>query len=357
MNTGFAHGGNVFAVARALGIPPEDILDFSASINPLGLAPAVKEAVIAALERLVHYPDSGAPGLQEALAGHHEVSSENVAVANGSTELIYLLPRLLSGRRALIVAPPFGEYAHALALHGWETGYFALKPEDGFALDLNALAKSLAEGWDALFLCNPNNPAGTLLSCAEVAAVLDLCRVSGTFLVLDEAFIDFREEQSAKHLLIQGGGMVLRSMTKFFAIPGLRLGYALGTADVIRRLKALQGPWSVNTLAQAAGIAALADVTFRNRTLELVRKETEFLLAGLASFPALTVFPTAANYLLVKIGNGISAGELRDRLLLQRILIRDCGNFEGLDGSFFRIAVRTRPENIGLLAAVRTVLG
>ena len=352
----FDHGGNVFAVARSLGVRPEEILDFSASINPLGMAPVVKEALLSSIDRLMHYPDSDAVELSRALAAFHGLDEASVCVSNGSTELIYLLPRLVKGKRALIVAPAFSEYAKALAREGWEIAYLNLAANDGFSLSLQALEERLAEGFDALFLCNPGNPTGKLLPPATVEKVCALCGSNGTFLVLDEAFMDFCEEESAKHIIVKGGGVVLRSMTKFFAIPGLRLGYALGSASVIAGLAALREPWSVNTPAQAAGIAALSDHDYRQRTMRFVSVERAFLAAGLAALAGCKPYPAAANYLLVEIKGGPPAAGLRERLLGRGILIRDCSTFHGLDDRFFRVAVRRREENERLVEQLAKVL-
>jgi threonine-phosphate decarboxylase len=175
--------------------------------------------------------------------------------------------------------------------------------------------------------------------------------------VLDEAFMDFREGESAKGLIAEsGGGIVLRSMTKFFAIPGLRLGYAIGHVDVIRQCADQLEPWSVNTPAQIAGVASLADAGYRERTVRYVSTERDALVQGLADLPGLATFPSAANYLLVEMQNGFTAAALKSRLLEKRILIRDCANFQGLDGRYFRVAVRTGEENRRLLDALGEVL-
>jgi len=357
INETFEHGGNVFALARSLGIAPEELTDFSASINPLGPAPGVREALAASFDRLVHYPDRQAAELRCALAGLHGVDTSNIVVANGSTELIYLLPRILTGKRGLVVAPAFSEYARSLERAGWEVDHLILSPADGFALSLDRLAERLADGVDLLFLCNPANPTGAILPPAVTEKVFELCRTTRTFLVLDEAFMDFREGESAKRIVCQtGGGVVLRSMTKFYAIPGLRLGYALGPAEVVGLLASLLEPWSVNTLAQAAGVASLADRNYRETTIRHCIEECDFLARGFSSLPGLAPFPSAANYLLVELANGLSAPELRDALLKRRIIVRDCSNFVGLDKRFFRVAVRGRDDNSRLLAALDGVL-
>jgi threonine-phosphate decarboxylase len=357
MTTSADHGGTVFAIARSLGIQSNELLDFSANINPLGPAPAVLEAVCSSLQRVLHYPDRESFELRQALAGVHRVTIDNLVVANGSTELIYLLPRILPGARGLIIAPAFSEYARALDRAGWQTEHLILSPDDGFALSLDKLAEKLAEGFDLLFLCNPANPTGAFLPLTVIMEVQQLCRAAGTFLVLDEAFMDFREGESAKGLIAEsGGGIVLRSMTKFFAIPGLRLGYAIGHVDVIRQCADQLEPWSVNTPAQIAGVASLADAGYRERTVRYVSTERDALVQGLADLPGLATFPSAANYLLVEMQNGFTAAALKSRLLEKRILIRDCSNFQGLDGRYFRVAVRTGEENRRLLDALGEVL-
>ena len=351
------HGGTVFALARSLGIPPEELLDFSASINPLGPAPGVRDAVCSSFQRVLHYPDREAVELRGALADFHGVGAGNIVVANGSTELIYLLPRLLPGKKGLVVAPAFSEYARALERAGWETEYLILSSADGFALSLEKLAALLAQGVDTLFLCNPANPTGSLLPLALVEKIYGLCRQARTFLVLDEAFMDFREEESAKRVISEGGGgIVLRSMTKFYAIPGLRLGYAIGAEDFIRRCADHLEPWSVNTPAQIAGIVSLADAGYRERTVEYSTAERNTLAAGLAALPGLTPYPSAANFLLVELRNGMSAHQVRDALLHRHIIIRDCSNFVGLDGRFFRVAVRGRDENSRLLSDMERIV-
>lgn len=358
MTTLFPHGGTVYAAARLLGVAPEEILDFSASINPLGPPPGVREAVMATFDRVVHYPDPASTELREALARRHGVDPGNICPANGSTELIHLLPRLFPGSRALVVAPPFSEYAAALEKGGWDIHYLFLQPDDGFLLSLRSLEERLADGFDLLVLANPGNPTGALVPLPQVAEILEICRLTGTVPVVDEAFMDFCEEESAiSSVVADGRGIVLRSLTKFYALPGLRLGCAVAAPGIIERLAGLIPPWSVGTLAQAAGVAALADDGYRERTLRLISEEREFLAAGLAALPGVRPFPSAANYLLAELTSGLSATTLREWLLPHRILIRDCANFPGLNDRFFRVAVRSRRENERLLATLGALLG
>ena len=353
----YEHGGNMLSLARQCGFSPADSIDFSASINPLGLSPKVREAIIGALDPLVHYPDTDCTDLKQALATFHKVPSDYFAIANGSTEIIYNLPALLSGKRALIISPSFSEYSHALLQQNCEVQHLLLSPQDEFALNLEILAKVLDHHYDALYLCNPGNPSGRLYPRQVVRQVHDLCHEKNTLLVLDEAFMDFCEESSAKELIIASDhGIVLRSMTKFYGIPGLRLGYAMAAPSLIRRLTSLAAPWSVNSLAQAAGIAALADGEYIKRTNTYVTGLREELRRALSNFPQLTVHPSSANFLLIEINTNMTSTELKQALLERMILIRDCSTFTGLSNRFFRVAVRTEPENARLLACLKEIL-
>jgi threonine-phosphate decarboxylase len=357
MSRSYDHGGTTFATARRMGVPLSALADFSASINPLGPSHLVRSAIDHALDSLVHYPDAGHEELKEALALYHGLPAAHFVIANGSTELIYQLPAVLSGRRALLAVPCFSEYERALERQQWEVHHFPLAPEDGFSLNPARLEAKLAEGYDAFYLCNPVNPCGTLYPPHIVEQVRELCSAAGTFLVLDEAFMDFCEEASAKHAVVtSSNALILRSMTKFFGIPGLRLGYAMANAPLCGHLDAKSIPWNVNTLALAAGRASLRDQEHNRRTLLFIDQERHFLSDRLASFPRLRVYPSRANFLLVEILGTMTARELAQQLLPELVVIRDCASFSGLTPCFFRIAVRTRPENERLVACLEKIL-
>ena len=352
----YDHGGNIFTVARSLGVAPEQLTDFSASINPLGISPAVREAIIGSLDRLVHYPDSSHDRLKQALAAYHRLSPDNFTIGNGSTELIYHIPLLVTAGTALLISPSFSEYARSLTLHGWQTERMVLEPTQGFTIDLEALERRLSSGVELLILCNPGSPSGKLHPAEVIGRIVELGRTAGTFLLLDEAFMDFTELASAKHLL-EGNdrAIILRSMTKFFGIPGLRLGYAIANAPLAERLDLPGGPWRVNTLALEAGVAALEDLQHNRQTLAFVEREREQLFSGLSRIPWLRPYPSTTNYLLVEITGGMTARQLKEQLLTQLILIRDCSNFEGLSDYFFRVAVRKNGENQRLLDCLEAV--
>ncbi|MDD2734714.1 MAG: threonine-phosphate decarboxylase CobD [Desulfuromonadaceae bacterium] len=357
MSNSYNHGGNVFTVARTLGVSPEQMLDFSASINPLGMSPLVRKTLINSLDSLVHYPDISHKELKQSLANHHGLSSTNFTIANGSTELIYNLPAMLSGNKALIISPSFSEYVGALNQCNWQVEHFVLAPESDFSIDIAKLERALAGGVNALFLCNPGNPSGTLYKQSVIESICRLCQSAGTFLVLDEAFMDFCEEASAKQIIVQSdNAVILRSMTKFFGIPGLRLGYAICNDRLAERLDSMGGPWSVNTLALVAGEAALHDAAHNKKTVEYIQQQRKTLIERLDRLSPLKLYPSSANYLLIEIMNGQTSREIKEQLLGHRIMIRDCANFTGLTDRFFRIAVRTSKENTLLIENLGRIL-
>jgi threonine-phosphate decarboxylase len=345
------HGGDVYHLARTLGLELADLLDFSANINPLGFPPGIKGAIQQALGEIVHYPDRRCLELRRDLAAYHHLSPEQILLGNGSTELIYLVARALRPKQALIVAPAFSEYQHALDAAQVPVAFQVTTEAQNFTLDQPLDPK----GADLVFLANPASPSGVLLApelLLEVAAALD---AAGVYLLLDEAFIDFVEGASLKtHLGRFPRLMILRSFTKFFGIPGMRLGCLLAAPDLINRLAAIQEPWSVSTLAQAMGRACLRDLDYMARSRALVIQERDYLLSGLKSLPGLQPFSSAANYLLVKITRpDWTAASLQKAMLARKVVIRDASNFRGLDERFFRLAVRRREENQQLLEALR----
>jgi threonine-phosphate decarboxylase len=348
------HGGDVYHLARNLGIEISDLLDFSANINPLGFPPGLCGAIQEALTQIVHYPDRRCMALRRDLAAYHHLIPEEILVGNGSTELIYLIARVLKPGRGLIVTPAFSEYEHALAVAGVPVAFQATDEAHNFTLHE---AFEFQAG-DLVFLAHPASPSGALLDPGlflKFAAHLD---EAGAYLLLDEAFVDFVEEASFKSFLGRFPRMmILRSFTKFFGIPGMRLGFLLGAPEAIARLAEAQEPWSVNTMAQVMGRAFLADHEYMAQTRTLIAQERQFLFNRLEALPKLSPFPSAANYLLVKLTRpGANAAGLRLQMLTHHVVIRDASNFRGLDERFFRIAVRSRGENERLLEALEQSL-
>jgi threonine-phosphate decarboxylase len=341
-------------VARSLGLKARDLLDFSANINPLGYPPGAAAAAAGAWREMTHYPDRQCQDLKEALAEYHQLTPEEILVGNGSTELIYLVVRALRPRRVLIATPAFSEYEAACRMYRTDLQFHPTSEEDSFTL---GRASDLG-GADLVFLANPASPSGALLAPEELLPLVTAMAAAGSFIVLDEAFIDFVEEASFQpHLRSFPRLIILRSFTKFFGIPGLRLGYLMAEPGLTAAFAQAQEPWSVNTVAQAVGLACLEDRDFMARSREVVTRERDFLLEEMAGIPGLKVFPGKVNYLLGKLTYpGWTAARLRQDVLERRILIRNASNFRGLDERFFRVAVRLRGENEQLLTALKACL-
>ncbi|MFH0938111.1 MAG: threonine-phosphate decarboxylase CobD, partial [Planctomycetota bacterium] len=356
-----AHGGNLRALAQAAGRSEDDILDFSANINPLGPPEWLRPIISANVSRLIHYPDSACAALIEAAASRYGVDSDEVLAGNGSTELLYLLPRTLNAKRALIPTPAYIDYAKAANLAGLEVTKIALREDAGFALDLDKLESQLREH-DVVFLGQPNNPTG--LTCPVKALRALAIRHPAVAFIVDEAFIDFATDIESMTRQRPANVIVLLSLTKIFAVPGLRLGCAIADREIVGRAREIQPPWSVNTIAQAVGIAGLQDRQYIERTKAFVSDQRQKLTTALQSFGCLTVYPGQANFLLIRIDqsesqdqNQIGASELARLALRDGIAIRVCDNFDGLDDRFFRVAVRTDTENQQLVAALQKALG
>lgn len=350
------HGGNIWKASAERGASPEDLLDFSASINPLGPPASVRKAIIGALKSIPPYPDPFSTELKEAIAAFHGVRPAEVLPANGSNELIVALPRLLKSGPALIVEPAFSEYKKALELEGVSVRSHPLRERDGFRLNAARLKKAL-EGCSIVYIANPSNPAGVLTGKDELLDVIAHAGKKGSLVVIDEAFADFTGVSVIPEAIKAGGVIVLRSMTKFYAMAGLRLGYAVGEEGLMARLSAFIPAWSVNTLALKAGVAALLDRAFRKRTLEWFEAEKDFLFRGLGSVDGLEPFESSANYIMVKLKEGFDARGLSAELLEKDgMLIRELSAFEGLGSRFFRVAVLGREANKKLISALKRAI-
>ena len=346
------HGGTNVAELRSLGLRPEDVLDFSASINPLGAPRAVQKAMSGV--DLAAYPDTECTALREALSLKTGVSAEWILVGNGSTELIHLTARayLDAGEEAIIFVPTFGEFEAACDAQGAGVVDIAAHESAGFEWDIEDAAGTIERIAPSLvFLCNPNNPTGRYLSEEGVRQIADALP-DGSLLLLDEAYLPFVEEQwNSLPLLELGNVGLLRSMTKDYALTALRLGYMLAPPDVVGRVRAQQHSWSVNALAQAAGVVALDDPQHVENGRRAVREAKRFLVRELDSL-GMPADLSAANFVLVKVGD---ARELRRKLLMYyQIIVRDCSSF-GLP-EYIRIGIRTLNDCKRLIAALREIL-
>ncbi|MBF7083062.1 threonine-phosphate decarboxylase [Desulfallas sp. Bu1-1] len=356
MDNEYLHGGDVFGASRNLKRSLREIYDFSASINPLGPSPAALAAIKNNLELIKFYPDPHCLDLRRAISRYLNVPMENILLGNGASELIYLLARVLGCRHALVPAPTFIEYTAAVKGAGGTVSEVALDETDGFALPARRVNKAL-RGVDVIFICNPNNPTGRAEKQSTIKLIIEAARERNITIIVDEAFMDFvngREQCTVLPLIEQYPNLVvLYTLTKFFGIPGLRLGVLLGNSALVQKINLIKDPWNVNSLAQIAGVASLLDVSYMEETKRLVDREREFLYRSICEIPGLQAFPGDANYLLVKIcKQRITSTVLAARTAQRGVLVRDCSTFRGLGSSYIRVAVRTRKENTVLLEAL-----
>jgi threonine-phosphate decarboxylase len=347
------HGGAVDEWSHRAGIDPGELIDFSASINPLGPPSAARQAFIESFEEISRYPAPYGAKLKHALAAHHGIDPAEVLIGNGSTQLIYILCAALRPRTALVVGPAFSEYANALSLVGAEIRHLAFTAEENFQFSRERFMAAWEKDWDVIFLATPNSFTGRLIPKPMLKALAHAALASQRLVVVDEAFIDFVESESIKTMVRQNPYLlVLRSLTKFYALPGLRLGYLLGAAPRVAEIAAHQEPWSVNGPALNVARACLEDRPFAEKTCRWLTAERAFLFKELTAIDKFHPIPSDANFLLVEIEGHGAAAHLQSFLLRNKILIRTCDSHGELGPAYFRVAVRQREDNRRLIAAL-----
>ena len=349
----YTHGGDIVGARE---VWKGELLDFSANLNPLGMPEAVQKAAEDAVQEAIHYPDPLCRALCAAIARRDNVTPEQVLCGNGAADLVFRLAFSQRPRRVLVTAPTFSEYQDAVQAAGGEVVYHRLTPENDFDLT-EAVLDDLDDSLDMAFFCTPNNPTGRLIDRELMQRILERCREKNIRLVVDECFLslaDPGERMSLAGELKNFPNLVLlRAFTKSYAMPGLRLGYCLSTdAALLDGLTRCAQPWSVSGPAQAAGLAALRTPLHHFLARQLIAVERTWLTGALQSL-GLKVFPSLVNYILFR-AEGVD--DLKERLLEHGVLIRSCANYVGLGSDYYRVAVRLRQENEGLIKALKEVL-
>ncbi len=349
------HGGNVLEIAEKYGLNVSDILDFSANINPLGMPDSLKQAIIGHLSLAERYPDIEYRQLHAALARHNACPQSWVLAGNGATELIFALVQQIKPEKAMLLVPGFAEYRRALERAGCEIVNYPLFEEEDFQPN-ERLLTALTDDLDCLFLCTPNNPTGQQPDKALLQAIAAVCHQKQIALIVDESFIDFLPHETGMVPLLADypNLYVLRSLTKFFAIPGLRLGYLLSANTVaVSQMRDYREPWTINAFAALAGEMILDDREYIQATHRWLAAEQTHLFNALNTLPGLRVWRPAANYIFFHC--------LRDNLDLQKallqhhILIRHCANYPGLTANHYRVAIKSPEDNVRLIRAMQQV--
>lgn len=353
------HGGNAAVLAEQMGIPVATCLDFSANINPLGLSPRLRETLVTAIDQLVFYPDSQYSHAKATLAQHHHYDPQHILLANGAVDIFYELARQFRPQTLVTLSPTFMEYEKAFLQVGSKIEYCVLEAPD-YNWDMETLLptiSSLSKG-DMVLLCNPNNPTGTVQQVDCLKDIAGYLLKKEVLFVLDEAFIDFLEDEKnysfLSHLRDFPNVIVVRSLTKFYAIPGLRLGYAVSSHPTcFEQIEENRAPWTVNTLAEKAIPTILEDTSYQQETRQWLKNEREFLFLALTSFSQLRVVKPSVNYIFFEYTGSL---DLRKELWKEKIFIRSCSNYHHLSDRHYRIAVRSRQENEALIEAFHRVL-
>jgi len=352
------HGGNINQICKKYGLNPDEIIDFSASINPLGCPENVHKVISERFDDIKNYPDSECTILKKAIADKVPCNDSNIIVGNGSNELFYLIPRAMKPKQGVLLQPTFSEFKDALTNADAEV--VDIENDDGNFPIINTNLSSLKYIEDGMvFLCNPNNPTGQLTLKKDILALVN--GNSNSLVVVDEAFMDFVDDDE-KYSVIKEAPLidnliVVRSLTKFYGFPGLRLGYLVANESIVNKLMQFKEPWTVNTFAQIAGHVAINDVEFAVNTRQYMSSEKAFLYDELSKIKGIRPFQPSVNFILVRIHNTeITSSVIQNLLIKDNIIIRDCSNFVGLSDKYFRVAVRTREENQKLLSALNSIM-
>lgn len=352
------HGGNTHEIALRLGCTPADIMDMSSNMNPMGPLPGLMAHLTKRLTNLTTLPQADARDCVAAFARRYGLSEPCVLAANGTTQFIYTLPLAMNIRRALIVGPTYADYADACRMHGVEHRFFLTRAADAFHPDMARLREIIPQV-DTVFICNPNNPTGALIPREEL---ISLCAYfPEKRFVIDESYMPFvggrrnftMADMGMPHLI------VLNSMSKIFRIPGLRIGFLIAGSRAAERIRRYLMPWNVNSLAQTAILYLMEQAGAVERfiadTHRFLEGEMQYLHRSLAKTDAIRLFPSATSFVLARVREPHTADSVLHLALSHRILLRNCANFIGLNGSYIRISLKKHGTNALLTDLLKTL--
>ncbi len=357
------HGSDIEAVAEKYGIKTKDIVSFSSNVNPMGISDHFKREMSLSLDCIEHYPERDYLSLRKALASYTGVSFEHIIPGNGSTELIAAFISSFQNCNALIVSPAYAEYERNTKLAGGRIKWFYLLEEEQFEFNVKGLCDSIDEDTDIVIICNPVNPVSSAMAAKDMEKVLKKAKECHAYVLVDETYIEFcdMKRYSSEGLVEEYDCLfVIRSMSKFFSCPGLRLGYAMTSGkELIERIKAAKEPWSVSSFAEKAALILLSDREHIAGSKEYIDRERERVCKSLDEMIGygLKYFSPRANFVLCKLTeDNKKAGELFDHCIRKNLMIRDCTGYGNLDGSFFRFCFMEKENDDRLLDAIRSYL-
>ena len=351
------HGGNIEELTRKYNLDKEKLIDFSANINPLGLNENVKKRIIEAMEEINIYPDITYYNLKKSISNYEKIKLDYLTLGNGAAEVIFNLVRAINPKKALLLAPTFGEYEEALLSINSKIEYYMLNEGNNWDIDIDILDKINKE-IDMIFICNPNNPTGKLTTRKLILKVLEKAKDYNCIVAIDESFLDFVKENEDYTLInyIEDykNLFIIKSLTKFFAMPGLRIGYGItGDKTLINKINSISVPWNINVLAEKSAIKALEEKEYINNTINYIENEKDRFYYELCKFKHLKILKPSVNYIMFKVNKNI---DLKEEMMKENIIIRSCSNYIGLDNKYYRVAVRKREENEKFIDILKKIL-
>lgn len=362
MSSTQVHGGDLDIISRRYGIDKKDIVNFSGNVNPLGLPEEVKAAVRDNLSVICDYPDVSYLKLREAIASYTGADIESIIVGNGSTELISTYIKTLCPKESIIISPAYSEYQREIELTGGSITLFPLLEEEDFVLNLDRLTALITDKTDLVVLCNPNNPTGSYVTADKLKILLNCLKEHNAYLMIDETYIEFADEVryvSAMPLTHDYTNLfIIRGTSKFFACPGLRLGYSACSDSTLReRAASYKDPWSVNSYAELAGCVMFTSEEFINKTRSLIISERSRIRTELLKWKNIRLYDTQSNFFLLRLKReDISAADIFERLINKKLLIRDCSSFPYLDGHYIRFCIQLPQQNDMLLKELKEII-
>ena len=336
------HGSDLEKIEAVYGIKKEDITSFSANVNPLGVSPLLRSTLASHIDAITSYPDREYTSLRECIAAYTGTDASQVIVGNGSTELISLFIQIEHPKKAMILGPTYSEYEREISLGGGTTLYYPLREKDDFVLDVDDFTAHLNESIDLLVLCNPNNPTSSCINRTDMRRILDICKQYDIFVMVDETYVEFADntdEITAVPLTHYYNNLIiLRGTSKFFAAPGLRLGYAIsGNQDLIKSINTRKNPWTINSLAVIAGELMFTDEEYIQQTKSLISSERARIYEIFKNHPDFKPYKPSGNFMLLKIlRKDITSADLFDKAIRKNMMIRDCSTFPFLDNKYIR---------------------
>ena len=352
------HGSDLEKIEEIYGIKKEEIVSFSANVNPLGVSPLLRTTLADKIDAITTYPDREYTSLRKCIAAYCGTDHENVIVGNGSTELISLFIQIEHPKKAMIIGPTYSEYEREISLGGGTTLYYPLREKDDFRLDVNDFISHLNENIDLLVICNPNNPTSSCITSADMRHILDACKEYDIYVMVDETYVEFAENMeeidSVPLTNYYNNIVILRGTSKFFAAPGLRLGYAItGNRDLIKAINTRKNPWTINSLAVVAGETMFSDTAYIKETKDLITKERARMYQAFCESPDYKVYKPSGNFMLVRIlRDGLASQDLFDRAIREKMMIRDCSTFPFLDNKYIRFCIMNPKDNCSISCCI-----